>query len=116
MSLNVSFRRALVGDKLRLWTKLVSLIVQVDLVESEDQFVWKISKNSVFSVRSMYRELMQDNSVPENLISWKIKVPLKIKIFMWYLKKGVVLTKDNLAKRKWKGDKKNVVSAVLMNP
>ena len=106
MSLNVSFRRALVGDKLRLWTKLVSLIVQVDLVEAEDQFVWKISKNSVFSVRSMYRELMQDNSVPENLISWKIKVPLKIKIFMWYLKKGVVLTKDNLAKRKWKGDKK----------
>jgi hypothetical protein len=30
-------------------------------------------------------------------------VPLKIKIFLWYLRKGVVLTKDNLAKRKWKG-------------
>lgn len=37
---------------------------------------------------------------------WKLKVPLKIKIFMWYLIKGVVLTKDNLAKRNWHGSKK----------
>jgi hypothetical protein len=28
---------------------------------------------------------------------------LKIKIFMWFLKNGVVLTKDNLVKRRWKG-------------
>ena len=30
-------------------------------------------------------------------------VPLKIKIFLWFLKKGVTLTKDNLVKRNWKG-------------
>ena len=30
-------------------------------------------------------------------------MPLKIKIFMWYLLKGVVLTKDNLARRNWNG-------------
>ena len=28
---------------------------------------------------------------------------LKIKVFMWYLLKGVVLTKDNLARRNWNG-------------
>jgi hypothetical protein len=33
---------------------------------------------------------------------WRIKIPLKVKK-LWYLKQGVVLTKDNLAKRKWKG-------------
>jgi hypothetical protein len=27
---------------------------------------------------------------------WKLKVPLKIKTFLWYLQQGVVLTKDNL--------------------
>jgi hypothetical protein len=42
---------------------------------------------------------------------WKLKVPLKIKIFMWYLKRGVVLTKDNLIRRNWKGDKKCVFRA-----
>jgi len=34
-----------------------------------------------------------------------MKVPLKIKIFLWFLKKGVILTKANLAKRNWNGSK-----------
>jgi hypothetical protein len=33
----------------------------------------------------------------DHMVLWKMKVPLRIKIFMWYLKRGVVLTKDNLA-------------------
>jgi hypothetical protein len=37
---------------------------------------------------------------------WKIKVPLKIRIFMWFLHRRVLLTKDNLAKRKWQGSQK----------
>jgi hypothetical protein len=39
---------------------------------------------------------------------WKLKIPLRIKVFGWYLRKGVVLTKDNLAKRNWHGSKKCV--------
>ena len=34
-----------------------------------------------------------------------MKVPLKIKIFLWFLKKGVILTKDKLARRNWNGSK-----------
>jgi hypothetical protein len=34
---------------------------------------------------------------------WKLKI-----LFGWYLCKGVVLTKDNLAKRNWQGNKKYV--------
>jgi cytochrome c len=29
---------------------------------------------------------------------WKLNALLKIKIFLWYLRRGVVLTKNNLAK------------------
>ena len=36
---------------------------------------------------------------------WKSKLPVRIKVFLWYLKRGVVLNKDNLAKRNWHGDK-----------
>jgi hypothetical protein len=36
---------------------------------------------------------------------WKIKVPLKIKIFIWFLHHKVLLTKDNLVKRSWQGNK-----------
>jgi len=37
---------------------------------------------------------------------WKLKIPLKIKIFLWYLQRGVVLTKDNHAKKNWSGSQK----------
>jgi hypothetical protein len=33
------------------------------------------------------------------------KLPLKIKIFLWYLQRGVILTKDDLAKRNWRDSK-----------
>jgi hypothetical protein len=39
---------------------------------------------------------------------WKLKLPQQIKVFGWYLWKGVILTKDNLAKRNWHGSKECV--------
>ena len=33
----------------------------------------------------------------------KVKVPFKIKVFMWFVHKQVILTKDNLEKRNWTG-------------
>jgi hypothetical protein len=56
-------------------------------------------------VHSLYLTLI-NNGMANNLHRklWRSKVPLKIKIFMWYMKE-VVLTKDNLAKRNWGGNK-----------
>jgi len=52
----------------------------------------------------MYRALIH-SAVPvdNNRNIWNMKVPLKVRIFSWYLRKGVLLTKDNLAKRNWHG-------------
>lgn len=47
-----------------------------------------------FSVNSMYRSLMYRNVVPRKSIIWKLRIPTKIKIFWWYIEKGVILTKD----------------------
>ena len=53
---------------------------------------------------SMYRALIQsDVPVDNNNKIWKMKIPLKNKIFAWYLRRGVILTKDNLIKRNWHG-------------
>lgn len=51
----------------------------------------------------MYLALINNGYIERNKIIWKLKMPLKIKIkiFMWYLLKDVVLTKDNLARRNW---------------
>jgi hypothetical protein len=56
----------------------------------------------------MYNALILPDA-PINKISnnklWKFKIPLRIKVFGWYLHKGGVLTKDNLAKQNWHGNK-----------
>jgi hypothetical protein len=39
------------------------------------------------------------------MLLWKLKVPLCIKIFLWYLIRGVMLTKDNLIRQNWNGNK-----------
>jgi hypothetical protein len=53
-----------------------------------------------FSVDSIYRALVQPlQLVVNNKKIWKIKISLKKKVFAWYLCRGVILTKENLAKR-----------------
>jgi hypothetical protein len=56
-------------------------------------------------VHSLYLALINNRVIQINTKVWKMKIPLKIKIFMWYIQKGVVLTKDNLAKRNWNNSK-----------
>jgi hypothetical protein len=53
----------------------------------------------------MYRVLLGAEAIPYNTFIWKLKLPLKIKVFMWYLYKRVIITKDNLARRQWQGDR-----------
>jgi hypothetical protein len=48
----------------------------------------------------MYRALIQTlELVVKTKKILKMKIPLKIKVFAWYLRHGAILTKDNLAKR-----------------
>ncbi|WVZ51651.1 hypothetical protein U9M48_002773 [Paspalum notatum var. saurae] len=52
----------------------------------------------------MYKFLVNQMALPLNKFLWKLRLPLKIKIFNWLVHKEVILTKDNLLKRRWKGD------------
>jgi hypothetical protein len=57
----------------------------------------------------MYADIMNGHTVFPRKYIWKINLPLKIKIFMWFLYKKVILTKGNIAKWKWNGCKKYVL-------
>ena len=81
----------------------------VQLTEGPDQLRWNLTKNGKFSVDSMYRALIHPEvPVDNNKKIWKMKIPRKTKVFAWYLRRGVILTKDNLAKRNWHGSRKCV--------
>ncbi|WVZ96532.1 hypothetical protein U9M48_042161 [Paspalum notatum var. saurae] len=101
MPINITFRRSLVGDKLIAWHNLLAKIANVQLSNGRDAFTWELHRHGHFSVRSMYHFLMDQGTPFRSNFIWKLKIPLKIKIFLWYLHHGLILTKDNLAKRNW---------------
>ena len=94
------------GLNLQAWYNVVLMVANVHLTNQRDHFGWRLHQNGLFSVNSMYRALLGVQALPYNNLIWKLKLPLKIKVFMWYLYKGVILTKDNLARRQWQGDTK----------
>jgi len=80
-----------------LGIQLVSKVLPVHFTNGRDVFQWNlISKNVMFKVQSMYRTMIRQGVLPRKKPSMEIRVRLKIKIFLWYLQKGVTLTKDNL--------------------
>jgi hypothetical protein len=83
---NISFHRNLVGANLRNWHRIVASLQDVNLLEERDVFVWGLNASGSFTVKSMYVALI-NNGVRVSHDIWQIKVPMKIKIFMWYLKK-----------------------------
>jgi hypothetical protein len=104
-NINLAWRRSLFGSKLVAWNELRQKLVNIPLTQDQDIFHWNLHPIGQFSVKSLYLALIKEEVPNLNKRLWRIKAPLKIKIFLWYLRRGVLLTKDNLAKRNWKGSK-----------
>ena len=99
---NMTFRRTLLGQRLVMWNALPGRLALVQLSQGSDEFRWNLTPNGKFSVNSMYRALIHsDIPVDDNKKIWKMKIPLKLNFFAWYLRKGVILIKDNLLKHNW---------------
>ena len=105
---NIQFRRSLVGSKWTAWLQLVQNLMTVSLIPSDDTFRWGLTSSGLFSVKSMYADCLDGHTPFLRTYIWKLKVPLKIRIFMWFVNRKVILTKDNLIKRNWNGSKKCV--------
>jgi hypothetical protein len=68
------------GDTLQAWHNLVVKIAYVQLNYGEDKFRWGLNQIGIFKVRSMYHAMTIEN-IWDNRLLWKLKLPLKIKIF-----------------------------------
>ena len=107
-SVHIEFRRNLTGNKWNAWLHMLQRLIAHPLTNEEDNFIWKLTSTGLYSVKSLYEDYLNGHTVNLRKQIWKLKVPLKIKIFMWFLYNKVILTKDNLARRNWNGCKKCV--------
>jgi hypothetical protein len=82
----------------------------VRMNQPADVFMWNLHQDGKFTVCSLYLPLINNGVAHMNRQLWRLKVPLKIKIFMWYMRKEVVLTKDNLSLRNGGGGGANTLA------
>jgi hypothetical protein len=75
------------------WVHLVTRLMGLQLTDQIDTFKWALTTSGIFSVNSMYNDLINGHTVYLKNYIWKIEVPLKIRIFMWFLCKEVILTR-----------------------
>ena len=62
--LNISFRRALTGDKWDAWSHR---LMEVQLLDTPNVFVRKLTTNGLFTVNSMYEDMMNGDTLREYL-------------------------------------------------
>jgi hypothetical protein len=80
--LNVAFRRSLTDVNLQAWHNVVVMMANIQLTNQKDRFVWGLHQNGLFSVKSMYRALLGTQAIPYNTFIRKLKLHLKIKVFI----------------------------------
>ena len=86
-----------------MWNELLDMSSQVTLSEEAHKVKWLLTKSGSFSVKSLYHYLIARVVAFPFKLLWRLRIPLKVKAFIWLVIKGRILTKDNLSRRGWKG-------------
>jgi hypothetical protein len=69
-------------ERWEAWLDLVSRVMHVQLSDEPDKFIWNLTVSRNFLVKSLYADFMNGHTVFLKKYIWKLKVPLKIRIFM----------------------------------
>ena len=102
---SLHFRRAIVGELHAQWVQLVQMLNGVSLRDEPDRLRWTLTRSGNFSVKSLYLAMQLSNTVPYTFL-WKVKIPLRVKTFLWLVLKKSILTRDVLLKRGGKCESK----------
>ena len=75
-------------NKLVEWKGVLAKITHINLTNEKDLFIWSLGNNGQFTVHSMYLHIINQNTPFSHKLIWKLKIPPKVKIFLWYLEQG----------------------------
>lgn len=94
------------NEILRIVTKrgaiLQALVSSCTPMGGQDVLRWRWMERKIFTVRSLYNFLTQNiMRDPTRLQIQKLKIPVKVKIFIGLLLRNRMLTKHNLVRRGW---------------
>jgi hypothetical protein len=82
-----------------MWYELAAHLNSIRLGEGKDRPLWKWTSSKHFSVKSTYNNITRRDRGDAYKAIWKVKIPEKVKIFMWLVFQKSILTKENMIKR-----------------
>jgi hypothetical protein len=85
------FRRWLDVDLQQQYASLRNMLVGVALNDTRDTPKWKFTKSKPFTVNSMYKNSFKH--------SWKVRIPLMIKVWFRLIWHNATATKHNMKKK-----------------
>jgi hypothetical protein len=106
VNLRFTFRRTVDNRLMRQWEELTQIAESLSLREDEeDAIIWQFESSGRFSVHSLYA-VINHRGIKQvyTPVVWKIIVSPRFHIFLWLLTNNKILTRDNLAKRKYVED------------
>ena len=82
------------------WLELVNKVYSFHFENTQDKIIWKWNGNGKFATNSVYDRISRCQ--PRGCFKhiWKSRLPYKIKIFTWLLENKVVLTRENMVRKK----------------
>lgn len=102
------FRRSLGPPEIREWEELRSTLRTVQPTCGRDEVSWKLEASGCFSSHSLYKEIFKVSNPCDLKGLWKIRLPSKIKIFLWQAARNRITSGDQVQKRHGPGDGKCV--------
>lgn len=95
----VPFVRELTQVEADSWAEVCTMVGDTHLSAGQDEVSWALASSGRFSVKSLYEKLTEGQVMAPYKDIWQVRVPLKIKVFLWQLLRNKLPTSDNIAKR-----------------
>ena len=84
---NVSFKRSLSISEGNSLDELLLMLNHTSLTDEQDKILWALENFKIFSTKSLYSFITNRGvMLKESDSIWSVRVPLKIKIFLWQVR------------------------------
>lgn len=95
----IPFRRELLPIEAASWDSLCTRLGSFNLSACPDVVSWPLASSGRFSVKSLYARLTKGPTFARSRGVWQVRIPLKIKVFLWQMFRNKLPTSVNIAKR-----------------
>ena len=96
---SIVFRRTFGAVEHAQWEELLECIALHTPSLEPDSLSWRLEPNGKFSTKSLYQAIVPTPGPVELSVLWEIKLPLKIRIFLWQWVRGRLPSGTEVLKR-----------------